>query len=212
MPWLEQVDEKILSMLQSAGFILIVAAVVTFLYFLSVRALQRFGQRADFSEDLIHLTKRLMRWAATLLVLLAALHAAGLLKNTWAAITAVCGLIAIGFVAVWSVLSNALCSVILMVARPFKVGDEVEIPVDQIGGRVVNFNLLFTKLKTDDGGMLLIPNNTFVQKPVKCRRGKHRVELDQQLLRREEEPPEPTAGSTSDMEPDRAESPQQPAG
>jgi len=117
--------------------------------------------------------------------LLLVLQCYGLLVNAWTTLTAVLGLVAIGFVAVWSVLSNMLCSMMLLVSRPFEVGDTIEVPVDSLRGKVIDFNLLFTKLQDEDGSVIQIPNNTFFQKPIRRRSGTGGVQLDEQLMRHE---------------------------
>ena len=62
--------------------------------------------------------------------------------TVWAAVSAVLVMIAVGFVAVWSVLSNALCSMLLLIYAPFRVGDEVELvdPANgfKLAGRVID--------------------------------------------------------------------------
>ncbi len=104
----------------------------------------------------------------------------------WALLSTVLAMVAIGFVAVWSVLSNAFCSVILLMFQPFRVGNRIEMPVSGVAGRVVNFNMLFTTLEAEDGDLVQLPNNTFFQQPVRCRRGDKGVSLDEQLFKGEE--------------------------
>ena len=99
------------------------------------------------------------------------------------------GLVAIGFVAMWSVLSNFLCTFVLIVFRPFAVGDDLEVPADNVKGRVIDLSLVFTTLEVTKGETVLIPNNTFFQKIFKRRAGHTRIELDYQLGR--EQPHQP---------------------
>ena len=82
----------------------------------------------------------------------------------------VLALIAIGFFAVWSTLSNVLCSLFLLTVRPFHMGDEVELLPDPVRGRVIDLNLFFTTLATDDGRLVQIPNNLFFQRVAVRRR------------------------------------------
>jgi len=98
------------------------------------------------------------------------------------------GLVAIGFVATWSILSNFLCTFVLILFNPFAIGDEVEIPADSVAGKVVDITLLFTTLRTPTGEYIHVPNNMFFQKIFKRRLGAHAIELGQQL--RQEKPVE----------------------
>jgi small-conductance mechanosensitive channel len=101
----------------------------------------------------------------------------------WTMLTTVGALVGIGFFAVWSVLSNWLCTFVILVTRPFAIGDDVEFVGDPVRGRVVDLNFIYTTLRTDDGGTLQIPNNLFFQKVLKRRRGNASVSLAAQLNR-----------------------------
>ncbi len=93
----------------------------------------------------------------------------------------VLGLVAIGFVAVWSVLSNFLCTFVLVMFKPFCVGDELELPADNVKGRVTDLSLVFTTLQVSDTESVMIPNNTFFQRVFKRRLGTHTTGLGDQL-------------------------------
>ena len=146
----------------------------------TIGTLERAGR---LSKLTVALLRRLAFWMACLFAVLLILQQFGLLSNVWATMTAVLAMVAVGFVAVWSVLSNGLCSILLMVTKPFNVGDHVELPGDNLGGKVIDFNLIFTTLREDDGSLVQVPNNTFLQKPVRCRQGTGTVTLDQQADR-----------------------------
>lgn len=96
---------------------------------------------------------------------------------------AVAGLVAIGFVAVWSVLSNTLCTFVLIIFKPFSVGDELQLPTENVTGKVVDVSLMFTTLREEGGGLIQIPNNMFFQKVFKRYPGKKVVDLEDQLAR-----------------------------
>ena len=68
----------------------------------------------------------------------------------------------------WSILSHMLASVLIVVFRPFEVGDRVEIVGDDpVVGEVTDLNPVYTTLVADDGGILQVPNNLFFQKALK---------------------------------------------
>ncbi|HVW21221.1 MAG TPA: mechanosensitive ion channel domain-containing protein [Opitutaceae bacterium] len=98
-----------------------------------------------------------------------------------AVIGTVLGLVAIGFVAMWSVLSNFLCTLVLVVMKPFHVGDEVELPSGNIRGRVVDLSIVFTTLESAPGETILVPNNTFFQTVFRRRCGPAQTELGRHL-------------------------------
>ncbi len=88
-------------------------------------------------------------------------------ENAWVSIAGFIGLIAIGFFAVWSILSNIFAGVILFFFRPFKVDDDIEILPDGISGKVKDINGFFVVLSDSEGNLTHVPNNMFYQKIVK---------------------------------------------
>lgn len=118
------------------------------------------------AEEIVGYIRRILRWSALFAAVLLLLQSFGLLQDAWAMLTAMVAMVAIGFVAVWSVLSNTLCSLILLTARPFRVGDQIELPSDNLKGKVVNFSMLFTTLRAEDGAQIQISNNLFFQRVI----------------------------------------------
>lgn len=143
----------------------------------------RRGLRFLFDREYLPLSIHAMahgifRWFIIIVVTLMALQQAGVsVTHLWAAISAFFVLIAVGFVAVWSVLSNILCSILLIVFAPFRIGDEIEV-IEPTGnnqglkGRVTGLNILFTTLEqrvegSDEVLIVEIPNNIFFQKTIR---------------------------------------------
>ncbi len=88
-------------------------------------------------------------------------------ESAWVSLAGFIGLIAIGFFAVWSILSNIFAGVILFFFRPFKVDDYIEIIPDGISGKVKDINGFFVILSDNEGNLTHVPNNMFYQKIVK---------------------------------------------
>lgn len=163
---------------------LIAAVVIVILLFVAyrwfVRVLASMHADGKLSEHTFAILRRICCWAVSVVALFLVLERFGMMENVWTTLTAMLAMVAIGFVAVWSVLSNTLCSVILMVVRPFNVGDTIEIPADELHGKVIDFNLIYTTLRDEDGSLLQVPNNTFFQKPIRREMGKKTVPLVEQ--------------------------------
>lgn len=166
-----------------AGIAIVLAAIGV--YIAASRGLQAVQKRQHLPDRLVSTLRRILRWGIVLATVILMLQAFGLLQSVVAAVTGVLALVAIGFVAVWSVLSNTLCSLILIITRPFRVGDTLTFPPDTWGGKVVNFNMLFTTLETEDGSFLQVPNNTFFQRPMLRSKGQEQIMLGEQLYRRQ---------------------------
>ncbi len=122
-----------------------------------------------FVRRRLGLPKGVVRWLVIGGLGLAALLAVGIdLQGLWSTIMAALSLIAIGFVAMWSILSHMLASVLIVIFRPFEVGDRVEILGDDLViGEVTDLNPVYTTLRAADGGTLQVPNNVFFQKALK---------------------------------------------
>lgn len=110
------------------------------------------------------------------------------LGGMWTMFTTVGALVAVGFIAVWSVLSNWLCTFVILLTRPFSIGDEVEFAGEPVKGRVVDINFVYTTLHAEDGASVQVPNNLFFQKVLRRRRGVGQVALAEQLRSREPAP------------------------
>lgn len=90
------------------------------------------------------------------------------LQGLWSTVAAALSLVAIGFVAMWSILSHMLAAILIIIFRPFEIGDRVELlGGDAVLGEVSGLNPVYTTLTSEDGGTLLVPNNLFFQKTLK---------------------------------------------
>ena len=158
----------------TAMLIIIVGGFVV--YFLLRRGLNNFAAKKYISSSLAGGLKILSRWAVIVVVLLLVLQQFGVqMTVVWATLSAGVVFVGVGLVAVWSVFSNALCSLLLLVFQPFRIGDRIEI-VEATGGtglrgKVVNLNPIFTYLEEEDGNglesVVHVPNNIFFQKTIR---------------------------------------------
>jgi small-conductance mechanosensitive channel len=137
------------------------------LYLIVSRMLRVAEQETHLTHAMISSLRIVTRWLFMALTIAAVLQVWGVLDQFWAAASAMVALIAIGFVAVWSVLSNVLCSIILLAARPFQIGDTIELPPDNIRGVVVEVTLVYTVLHGENGIVMKVPNNMFFQRVLK---------------------------------------------
>jgi len=176
---------------QLAARCLVIVALGLLGYWLVRRSLRALERRKYISDVLRGMLQSLTGWLIVVLVVLFVLQQLGVeVAGLWAALLAVLGMVAIGFVAVWSILSNVFASVLIVGFRPFALGDEIEIiePAGGSGlrGRVVKFNLVFTQLAEtlEDGSEVAVhvPNNTFLQKVVRRRKVAHPEGLEAPLL------------------------------
>ncbi len=165
---------------------LVVGLIILFGAWLLSRVLRRLIITLQDSNHLTPvLARRLQttrRWTIFIVALLLLMQSVGIFGNAWGIITTVLAAIALGFVAVWSLFSNATAALIILAFRPFRIGDDIELVEPAggaIGGRVVDMNLMYTTLReqapadappTDTAQRLLrIPNNLIFQKVLRTR-------------------------------------------
>lgn len=86
---------------------------------------------------------------------------------------------AVAFFAYWSVLSNGLCSLLLYLFQPFRIGDWIEMRENEnnivAAGKVVGINLIYVELVyVDDKGVenrYQIPTNLMFQRTIRVQSG-----------------------------------------
>ncbi|REJ90572.1 MAG: mechanosensitive ion channel family protein [Planctomycetota bacterium] len=200
MTSMQSLQEELSQFARHSGSAAAVVAGAAVLYVLFLRGLRTLQSRRYLPEPLVAPLRRIGVWVILIATGLLLLQVLGILQSVIAAVTGVFALLAIGFVAVWSVLSNTLCSLILMIIRPFRVGDTLSFPPDNLQGRVVNFNLIFTTLETEDDLLLQIPNNMFFQRPVVRAVGKWKIGLADQLYESKNATGRPAPRDESDAE------------
>ncbi|HDS1737640.1 MULTISPECIES: mechanosensitive ion channel family protein [Pseudomonas] len=143
------------------------------------RCLSRLGERYPLPPELLVPVRGGLRWLIMGSALLFVLERLGVSATVlWTALSGFVAVAAVAFFAMWSVLSNLLCAVLIFTVGPFRIGDVVELveTLDKPGvkGRVIAINLLFTTLMEmpDAGGALVqVPNSQFFQKCVRRWRG-----------------------------------------
>jgi small-conductance mechanosensitive channel len=153
------------------------ACFVGVLGFVSARA--RCGRFPRLAVRPVHLV---LRYGILLLAALLAMGCWGFpIDPVMGSLGAVLGLIGIGFVAMWSVLSNVVCTFVLVLFKPFSAVDEIEFTATDNRGTVTDLNLIFTTLAVDGHETILVPNNLFFQQIFRRRAGADTVDLEHQL-------------------------------
>lgn len=88
-------------------------------------------------------------------------------EGVYVFITSLFALVAIGFFAVWSVLSNITSSLLIFFLFPFKIGDRIEVVGDDIKGVISDLTLFHMIIDSGDGGLVTIPNNVVIQRSIR---------------------------------------------
>lgn len=157
------------------------ALVLTLAYIVlrfTIESINKMTGNGFIDEPYDSIIKAVVKWVIFIIAFLIILQIAGIpVSNVFATLSAVLVLVAVGFVAVWSVLSNILCAFLLLLSPPFSFGDEIEIrePDKEKGvrGTVINLNLFYTTLQACVNGVessetFRIPNTMFFQRIIIC--------------------------------------------
>ncbi len=118
---------------------------------LTVRGLKK----AEFDETLTKFFGNMARYTVLILAVLGCLGIFGVQTTSFAAVLAAAGF-AIGL-AFQGTLSNFSAGIMLLVFRPFKIGDVIS--VAGVFGKVNAIELFTTKLDTPDNRRVIIPNS-----------------------------------------------------
>lgn len=122
---------------------------------LAVRALRKIMRSQDVDETLETFICNLARTALLVVVIIAAIGALGIQTTSFIAIFGAAGL-AIGL-ALQGSLSNFASGVLIVLFRPYRVGDFVE--AAGVAGSIEEVQILTTVLKTGDNKTIIVPNS-----------------------------------------------------
>jgi small conductance mechanosensitive channel len=150
------------------SFSIIGAFILLVLGWIAARYLHRWALRGmqqihGFDITLAHFLANIIRYAILIMVLIAVLGQFGVQTASILAALGAAGL-AIGL-ALQGTLQNIAAGIMLLVLRPFRVGESIE--TKDVSGTVQEIGLFATELRTGDGLYQLAPNSTLWNTPVK---------------------------------------------
>ncbi len=156
--WVELID-----MLTTTGVELAINVVTAIVIFyvgrwvanLLTKALRTLMQKQEVDKTLETFVCNLVRMTLLVFVVIAAIGAVGVQTTSLIAVLGAAGL-AVGL-ALQGSLSNFAAGVLIVIFRPYKVGDWVE--AAGIAGSVQKVEILTTVLKTGDNKQIIVPNS-----------------------------------------------------
>lgn len=122
------------------------------------KALRNLMQKQDVDKILQSFISNLVYWALMTFVIIAAINQLGIQTTSLIAIMGAAGL-AVGL-ALQGSLSNFAAGVLIVMFRPYRVGDFVE--AAGISGSVDDVQILTTVLKTPDNKKIIVPNSSIM--------------------------------------------------
>lgn len=154
--------ETLIGLVQSYGLPLLWTVIILVVGRITARVISNLiGKmmiKGKVDETLVKFTKSLVYIGLMAFVVLAALEKLGIETTSFAAIIAAAGL-AIGL-ALQGTLGNFASGIMLILFRPFRVGDFVE--AGGVSGIVEEIQIFSTKMKSGDNKEIIVPNGQIV--------------------------------------------------
>jgi small-conductance mechanosensitive channel len=163
--WLDQHNVSLATVLATVALLLVAFAVIVLVNRLLRGWLRLLEARITLPyETVLTLTRVVstLLWLLTAMILLD-IWGVGI-GGIWTLLISAATVIGVGFLATWAMVSNVTASFFITLWRPFHLGDTVQVLPENMKGRVIDRNLMFTVLREDNGSVLHIPNNLFFQK------------------------------------------------
>jgi len=155
--------DEIVAVLPRLGLALLVYLIARLISSWATRLLRRRLTRQQADEELIILLQMFTRWGIQALGIVLALEqlVPGRLSTLFAGL-GIAG-VTIGF-ALQDVAKNFIAGVLLLLSRPFEIGDTIQ--VSGFTGKVLVINLRSTEMREVDGRFVIIPNTEVFAKPI----------------------------------------------
>ncbi len=174
-PWLESWLGELTALVQ----VVVVVLCALLLRWVLLRLVKRVTVRYDLPAEIVIVARRTIGFLvgfAALLLVLRVLGVSGAVL--WGAFTGFATVAAVAFFALWSVLTNVFCALLILVTRPFRLLDHIELVEsgDKPGlrGRVIDMNLVYVTLEESHPqgeSVLRVPNSLFFQRATRRWRG-----------------------------------------
>ncbi|CAN5779379.1 hypothetical protein BH23THE1_BH23THE1_20940 [soil metagenome] len=150
----------------SIVFSIIAVSVAVAAYFIIRFFLNRSAESLNLNRRQLRGVNSITKMAITVItVIVIIFHFSSLSGMAAGAISVAAGTI-IGFSS-RNTISNAIAGILLLSARPFKIGDRIRTTEDEtLIGDVVEISLIYTKIKTIRNELVTIPNQTLLQKQI----------------------------------------------
>ena len=158
--------EKIKEMLAGAGGSIVEAILVSIVGFIAIKYIMKVLKKLKGFEKLDQTMTRfilnLIKWVLYVMLIIAVIGILGVPMAQVIAVLASAG-VAVGL-ALQGALSNLAGGILLMIMRPFKVGDYVD--AADASGFVQAINLFYTVLLTIDNKRITVPNGSLMNSNV----------------------------------------------
>lgn len=131
-------------------------------------------ERANVDKTLIGFTSQLIYFTVLIIIIIASLSKMGVNVNSMVAVLGAAGFAVA--LALQSSLSNFASGIIILILKPFKVGDFID--AAGISGEVVEIQIFNTILKTINNEVMIVPNSSVTGNNIKNYTDTHERRVD----------------------------------
>ena len=132
-------------------------------------AISRILKRSEFSRQRRKVAVRAMRFITTLVAAIITFVIWGVEQESVLVVaSSLLTILGVAFFAQWSLLSNITSGLILYFNNPMKIGSKIQL-LDKdfpIEGTVDDITMFFVQIKKEDGTLITLPTNVFMQKAI----------------------------------------------
>ena len=165
LTWLERGNINLPIVLSTVALVLAAFVAISLLRRISRQVIWRADRGRYLPYESLLTVTRVVTVRLWLITYLVVLNLWGInISGLWTLLISMAAVLGVSFLAVWTIVSNMTASFFITVWRPFHLGQTVEILPENLKGRVIDRNLMFTVLRDERGFVLQVPNNTFFQK------------------------------------------------
>ena len=165
LTWLERGNINLPIVLTTVALVLAAFVAISLLRRISRQVIWRADRGRYLPYESLLTVTRVITGGLWLIAFLVVLNLWGInISGLWTLLISMAAVLGVSFLAVWTIVSNMTASFFITVWRPFHLGQTVEILPENLKGRVIDRNLMFTVLRDERGFVLQVPNNIFFQK------------------------------------------------
>jgi small-conductance mechanosensitive channel len=163
--WLNQSGISIVTVLATIVLLAGASIIIVLINRLLRRLIKRAEPRLQLPRDTLIIANRVATGSLWFITALLVLSLWGVsVGGLWTLLVSAAAVVGVGFLAVWTMISNVTAGLFITLWRPFHLGQTVELLPENLKGRVIDRNMMFTSLREEGGSAVRIPNNLFFQK------------------------------------------------
>jgi small-conductance mechanosensitive channel len=160
---ISNLGEWIISNLYNILFSIIIIVVGYIIYRFVTKQVTKLSEEKKLSQHISYTLNRFLKWIAFIIILSSVLGQFGIAIGTISGIVTLIGGTVLGFASI-NTLGNTIAGLIVMISRPFGVGDRIYFKNQFLD--VEGIEVIYTKMRTLDNVIISIPNQELLKSEI----------------------------------------------